>query len=424
MKNIIEELSWRGMLHNHTEGIETLLNNKSVTAYWGCDPTSDSLHIGNLAAGMLLVHLHRAGHNPILLVGGATGLIGDPSGRNDERELLSIDQLEHNLIGIRKSMENIFEFANNNNPPVYVNNYDFYKNMSVFDFLRNIGKHFSVNTMLAKDSVKNRLENGISFTEFSYQLVQGYDFYYLHKYHNCQLQVGGSDQWGNMLGGTDLIRRMGGSDAHVITCPLLVKADGTKFGKSMGGNIWLNADKTSAYQFYQHWINSSDDDVKTLIRRFTFISKAEINELEQLHDNAPHLRILQKRLAKEVTTMVHSHSDYEVALRSSELLFSDGNKEQLLQFNEKQLLDIFEGLPTYKISKTAIEATINLTDLLADKTKVYPSKGELRKNINSLYLNKEKTADLNYLVNSDDLLLGKYLVIQKGKKNYNLIIAE
>lgn len=425
MKNFVEELRWRGMVHDMMPGTEELLTKEITSAYIGFDPTADSLHIGSLVQIMTLMHFQRCGHIPYALVGGATGMVGDPSGRSDERNLLSREILEFNLKGIRSQLEKFLDFETSVNPARMVDNYDWFKNYNFLDFIRDVGKHITVNYMTAKDSVQKRLESGMSFTEFSYQLVQGYDFYYLYKNHNCKLQMGGSDQWGNITTGTELIRRMDGGQAFALTTPLLKKADGTKFGKTAGGNIWLDKTKTSPYKFYQYWINCADEDVEGFIKIFTILTKEEIDDLIQKHREAPHLRILQKRLAEEITCMVHSRDDFETALEASEILFGKGTFETLKKMDEDTFLSVFEGIPVFEVSKSVFNEGINLTELLTEKSQVFPSKGEYRRTVQQggLLVNKEKTGQADTLVKADKLLNDKYLLIQKGKKNYNIVKA-
>ncbi len=424
--NIIEELRWRGMLHNVTPDLEAACEKGQLTGYLGIDPTASSLTIGNLAALMMLLHFQRAGHKPVVLVGGATGMVGDPSGKDKERNLLDEAALNANQDAYKVQLSKLMDFEGEN-AAIMVNNYDWFKNMDVLSFLRNIGKNLTVNYMMAKDSVKTRLESGISFTEFSYQLIQGYDFVHLYKEYGCNVQMGGSDQWGNITAGTELIRRMLGSEeqGHAFTCPLITKADGSKFGKSEGGNIWLAPELTSPYQFYQFWLNTSDTDAKKYIRIFTFMGKEEIEALEAEHDAAPHTRILQKRLAQEVTTMVHSAEDYDMAIQASTILFGKGTKDTLLALSERDFLSIFDGVPQYNMPKAELAAGVDMISLLAEKTQICASKGEARRSLqgNSISINKQKIQDLAHQLNADDLISGKYLLAQKGKKNYSLIIV-
>lgn len=410
------------MLQEIMPGTEDLLNKEVVSGYIGFDPTSDSLGIGNMVQIMTLLHFQKAGHKPIALVGGATGMVGDPSGKSAERNLLDEETLNHNIICQKKQLEKFLDFNSGANSAEIVNNYDWFKGISFLEFIRDVGKHISVNYMMAKDSVKNRLENGMSFTEFSYQLVQGYDFYYLWKNKGIKLQMGGSDQWGNIVTGTELIRRKASGEAYALTTPLIKKADGTKFGKTEGGNVWLDRNKTSPYKFYQFWLNASDDDVKNYIRIFTLFAKEEIESLEAEHAEAPHLRVLQKALAKDITTRVHSEDDYNAAVGASQILFS-GTLDDLAKLSEDLFLDIFEGVPQFEISKTELESGISIIDLLAEKTQVFPSKGEARKMIQGggVLLNKAKVEDLELKIAASHLINSKYILVQKGKKNYFVI---
>jgi tyrosyl-tRNA synthetase len=424
-KNFVEELKWRGMLHDIMPGTEDLLNKEVVVGYIGFDPTADSLGVGNMVQIMTLLHFQQAGHKPIALVGGATGMVGDPSGKSAERNLLDEKTLNHNLTCQRKQLEKFLDFNCGENSASIVNNYDWFKSFTFLDFIRDVGKHISVNYMLAKDSVKSRLENGMSFTEFSYQLVQGYDFYYLWKNNGVKLQMGGSDQWGNIVTGTELIRRKDVGEAFALTTPLIKKADGTKFGKSEGGNVWLDRIKTSPYKFYQFWLNASDEDVKNYIRIFTLLTKEEIEVLETEHAKAPHLRTLQKALAKDITIRVHSEADYNAALEASEILFGKGTTEQLQQLSEEDFLSVFEGVEQFEIQKATIESGINIVDLLAETTSIFPSKGEARKMIQGggVLINKAKVDGAELIIHAQSLINNKYLLIQKGKKNYFVIKA-
>jgi tyrosyl-tRNA synthetase len=423
--NFIEELKWRGMLQDIMPGTEEMLSKGPVKGYIGFDPTADSLGVGNLVQVMTLLHFQRCGHQPVALVGGATGMVGDPSGKSAERNLLNEEQLQINLNAQRKQLEKFLDFSAGPSQAIIVNNYDWFKNFSFLDFIRDVGKHITINYMMAKDSVQRRMETGISFTEFSYQLVQGYDFYYLWKNLDMKLQMGGSDQWGNITTGTELIRRMEGGEAFALTTPLIKKADGTKFGKTEGGNIWLDPARTSPYKFYQFWMNSSDEDSKNYIRIFTTMTKAEVEALESAHDQSPHLRLLQKAIAKEVTVRVHSEEDYNAAVEASDILFGNAPTEALSKLDEDTLLSVFEGVPQVNISKSDLEAGIALLDLLADKSGIFPSRGEARKLVQSggVSINKQKVSDPNAQQTATDLLQNKYLLIQKGKKNYYLIIA-
>ena len=429
--NFVEELKWRGMIHDITPGAEEQLKKELTSAYVGIDPTADSLHIGHLVSIMMLKHFQVAGHRPIVLVGGATGMIGDPSGKSAERNLLDEPTLRHNQDCLQKQLAKLLDFDSKaENRAVLVNNYDWMKEFSFLDFIRDIGKHITVNYMMAKDSVKKRInsesQTGMSFTEFSYQLVQGTDYLHLYKTLNCKLQMGGSDQWGNIITGTELIRKKESGEAFALTCPLITKADGGKFGKTESGNVWLDPERTSPYSFYQFWLNVSDSDAEKYIKIFTMLPEKHIAELVAKHNEAPHMRVLQKELAKEVTTMVHSAEEYEMAVAASQILFGKGTAEQLHKLNESTFLSVFEGVPQFKISKTELNAGINIIDLLAEKTEVFPSKGELRRTIkgNGLSINKEKIGNPDLLVNGEFLIGGKYILAQKGKKNYFLIIAE
>lgn len=424
--NFVEELRWRGMLHDIMPGTEEQLNKEMTSGYIGFDPTADSLHVGHLTQIMTLIHFQRAGHKPFALVGGATGMVGDPSGKSAERNLLSEDVLNHNVKCLENQLKKFLDFNTGANSAEMVNNFDWFKNFTFLDFIRDVGKHLTVNYMMAKDSVKKRLESetGMSFTEFSYQLVQGYDFYYLWKEKNCQVQMGGSDQWGNIVTGTELIRRKAAGNAFAITTQLIKKADGTKFGKTESGAVWLDPAKTSPYKFYQFWLNTTDADAKSWIRIFTLKTKSQIEELEREHDLAPHLRILQKALAEEITIRSHSAEALETALKTSEFLFGNGSLEFINDLNDEELIDVFEGLPQFKIAATEFSSGVNLTDLLAEKTPIFPSKGEARKMISGggVSVNKEKMLDAAELISSEMLIRGKFLVVQKGKKNYYLII--
>lgn len=424
-KNFVVELKWRGMIQEIMPGTEELLNKETVTGYIGFDPTADSLGVGNLVQIMTLLHFQQCGHKPIALVGGATGMVGDPSGKSQERNLLSEEILNHNLKCQKKQLEKFLDFDCGPTSAEIVNNYDWFKNFSFLDFIRDIGKHITVNYMMAKDSVKSRLESGMSFTEFSYQLIQGYDFYYLWKNRGVKLQLGGSDQWGNIVTGTELIRRKDGGEAFALVTPLIKKADGTKFGKTESGNVWLDADKTSPYQFYQFWLNASDEDAKTFIRIFTLLTKEEIELLEQKHSEAPHQRLLQKALAKDVTCRVHSENDFNAAVEASGILFGEGTTDALRKLSEKDLLSAFEGVPQVNISKSELESGINVVDFFSDKTKICSSKGEARKMIQAggVSINKTKMQDIAASIASESLLNGKYILAQKGKKNYYLVKA-
>ncbi len=424
MNELINELKWRGMIHDIMPGTEEQLSKEMTSAYIGFDPTADSLHIGNLVPVMLLVHLQRAGHQPIALVGGATGMVGDPSGKTAERQLLSEELLNKNLNGQKAQLEQFLDFNCGDNSAKIVNNYDWFKDYNFLDFIRDIGKHITVNYMMAKDSVKNRLESGMSFTEFSYQLVQGYDFLHLYENYNCKIQMGGSDQWGNIVTGTELIRRKAQGEAFALTAPLIKKADGTKFGKSEGGNVWLDKKKTSPYKFYQYWLNASDEDAANYVRVFTLFSKDSIEKLESEHQEAPHLRVLQKALAKDITIRVHSVQDYEMAIKASGILFGKSTAEDLESLDEDTLLSVFEGVPKVDITQDQLEATTNPIDLLSTVTKdvIFPSKGEARRMLQGggIGINKTKIQGIDTMPDIK-LLQGKYFLVQKGKKNYYLV---
>jgi len=426
--NFVEELKWRGMIHDIMPGTEELLNKEMTTAYVGIDPTADSLHIGHLVSIMMLKHFQRAGHKPILLLGGATGMIGDPSGKSEERNLLTEEILRKNQDGLKNQLSKILNFEDNSpNKAEMVNNYDWMSKFSFLDFIREIGKHLTVNYMMAKDSVKKRMSEeskaGLSFTEFSYQLVQGYDFLHLYNHNNCKLQMGGSDQWGNITTGTELIRRKTGGEAFALTCPLITKSDGSKFGKTEKGNIWLAEELTSAYEFYQFWINTSDADAEKYIKIFTMISQDEISNIVTKHIEAPHQRHLQNELAKAVTIMIHGESAYNMAIEASQILFGKGTKETLSNLDEKTFLNIFDGVPTFEIDRESIINGINILELLAEKTTVFPSKSELRRTMkeNGLTINQEKQSNQEYVVTAKELINNKYILGRKGKKNYFLI---
>ncbi len=420
--NFIEELKWRGMIHDIMPGTEEQFEKEITAAYIGFDPTSDSLHIGSLVQIMILVHLQKCGHKPFVLVGGATGMVGDPSGKSKERNILNEKTLNHNLNCVKKQLEKFLDFNCGENSAELVNNYDWFKKLTFLDFIRDIGKYISVNYMMAKDSVKNRLETGISFTEFSYQLAQGYDFYWLYKNKNCKVQLGGSDQWGNIVTGTELVRKKGNGKAFAVTTPLIKKADGGKFGKTESGNIWLDKTKTTPYKFYQFWLNISDEDAKNYIKIFTLKSKKEIRNLIDKHKEMPHLRTLQKVIAEEVTSRVHSYQDLEIAKKASNILFGKSTNTDLKSLDEVTLLSIFEGVPKFKISK--IDLKLSMLDILAIKTQIFSSKGEARRMIksNSFSINKEKIKD-DFILSENNLLNDKYILAQKGKKNYFLIIV-
>ena len=427
MTNFVEELRWRGMLHDIMPNTEEKLNEGMTSGYIGFDPTADSLHVGHLTQIMTLIHFQNAGHKPFALVGGATGMVGDPSGKSDERNLQTEEMIEHNLKGMKTQLAKFLKFEDGGNGAVMVNNADWFKDMNLFTFIRDVGKHITVNYMMAKDSVKRRLEgdSGLSFTEFCYQLIQGYDFYHLWKNNNCLVQMGGSDQWGNIVTGTELIRRKDQGTAYAITTQLIKKADGTKFGKTESGAVWLDAEKTSPYKFYQFWLNASDDDVKKWIRIFTLKSKEEIEALETEHNTAPHLRILQKALAEDITVKTHSVEALETAIKTSEFLFGNGSLQFLKSLSENQVLEMFEGIPQFNVSKTELTTGIDAATLLAEKTAVFTSKGEAKKLIQGggVSVNKEKIADANHVFNAENLINDKFIVVQKGKKNYFLLIA-
>lgn len=426
--NFVEELTWRGMLHTIMPGTEEMLNKGMASGYIGFDPTADSLHVGHLTQIMTLIHFQRAGHKPFALVGGATGMVGDPSGKSQERNLLSEDVLQHNLEAVKAQLTRFLDFDSGMNSAEMVNNYDWFKNFTFLDFIRDVGKHITVNYMMAKDSVKKRLEGdtGMSFTEFTYQLVQGYDFYYLWKHHNCTIQMGGSDQWGNIVTGTELIRRKDAGEAFALTTQLIKKADGTKFGKTESGAVWLDPERTSPYQFYQFWLNTTDVDAKAYIRIFTLYDREVIEAWETEHDAAPHTRVLQKALAKDITIRVHGEAEYEKAIKSSEFLFGNVGIEFLSELNDAEVLALFAGVPNFAISLTELHEGISITDLLAVKTTIFPSKGEAKKTIvgGGASINKVKIATADDVYNADALLNGKFIVAQKGKKNYFLIVAE
>ncbi|WP_435136674.1 tyrosine--tRNA ligase [Formosa sp. A9] len=429
-KNLVEELTWRGLVHDIMPGTEEQLNKEMTTVYIGFDPTSDSLHIGSLVPIILLVHLEKSGHKPIALVGGATGMIGDPSGKSDERNLLDEATLAKNVAGIRGVLSRFLDFDSaEKNAPVLVNNYDWMKTFSFIEFARDVGKRITVNYMMAKDSVKKRLSGdsgvGMSFTEFTYQLIQGYDFYHLHKNHNCLLQMGGSDQWGNITTGTELVRRMNVGEeakAFAMTCPLITKADGSKFGKSEGGNVWLDADKTSVYKFYQFWLNATDEDAEKYIKIFTFLDKASIDALILEHQEAPHLRLLQKKLAEEVTSFVHSKADFENAEKASNILFSKSFKNDIKALDEKTFLDVFEGVPMAELPASELHEGVDMIAALAAKTNFLGSNSEARRALkeNAVAVNKEKVAE-DYKLTTDDLINNAYVIINKGKRNTYII---
>lgn len=417
--DLVTELEWRGLVHDKTPGLEEQLSNELTTGYIGFDPTADSLHIGNLVPVILLMHLQKSGHKPVALVGGATGMVGDPSGKTDERKLLDSDTINHNLDCQKKQLQKFLNFDSGENCAQMANNYDWFSGFGFLEFIRDVGKHISVNYMMSKDSVQNRLKTGLSFTEFSYQLVQGYDFYHLFTNENCKLQMGGSDQWGNILTGTELIRRKGGGSAFALTAPLITKPDGSKFGKSEGGNVWLDKNRTSPYKFYQFWLNVSDEEVVNYIKIFTFLEKSKIEELVKQHEEAPHLRIAQKELAKAVTTMVHSEEDYETAVEASNILFGKATSDTLKKLSEDDFLSIFEGVPQKETDNLVGQ---NIVELLSSTSGFLSSGGEARRALkeNSISVNKDKiSSDFNLA--QEHLIAGKYVLLQRGKKNYFLL---
>lgn len=429
-KNFVEELTWRGMIHDVMPGTDEHLNEAMRAAYVGFDPTADSLHIGNLVPIMLLAHYQRCGHKPVALVGGATGMIGDPSGKSNERNLLDEATLRHNQECVRQQLSQFLDFTSGaKNQALMVNNYDWMKEFSFLDFIRDVGKHITVNYMMSKDSVKNRLSgegaDGMSFTEFTYQLVQGYDFLHLYREENCTLQMGGSDQWGNITTGTELIRRIGGGKGFALTCPLITKSDGSKFGKSEGGNIWLDSKRTSPYKFYQYWLNTSDEDAEKYIKIFTFLDRETIENLVKEHQEAPHQRLLQKRLAQEVTTTVHSEEDFENAVKASEVLFGKSTAQDLKNLNEATFLDVFEGVPQAKVDRADVEEGLDMIAALSAKTNFLKSNGEARRALkeNSISVNKEKVSE-DYMIKTNDLLNDKYVIINKGKRNTYILRVE
>lgn len=427
--NFVEELKWRGMIQDIMPGTEEQLNKEITSAYVGIDPTADSLHIGHLVGVMMLQHLQNCGHKPIVLLGGATGMIGDPSGKSLERNLLDAESLKHNQEALKKQLSKFLDFSDDKpNAAILVNNYDWMSQFSFLDFIRDIGKHITVNYMMAKDSVKKRFNGegeGMSFTEFSYQLVQGYDFLYLNQNYNCKLQMGGSDQWGNITTGTELIRRKSNGEAFALTCPLITKADGSKFGKTEKGNIWLDPEKTSPYTFYQFWLNCSDEDSKRYIRIFTLRSKEEIEAMEKEHEAAPHLRILQKTLARDLTTRVHSAEDLQAAENASEILFGKGTSESLASLSEQMFLAVFDGVPQVEISKELLNNPIGIVDFLTEHTQIFAFKGEARRMLkdNGVAINKNKVQE-SFVIDNTSLMNNKYILVQKGKKNYYIIIVK
>jgi tyrosyl-tRNA synthetase len=421
--NFIDELKWRGMVHDMTPGLDELFNSgKMVTAYVGIDPTADSLHIGHLVSVMMLKHLQRAGHKPLALVGGATGMIGDPSGKSEERNLLDEKTIRHNQNCLKEQLGKFLDFNDEGNSAEIVNNYDWMKEFSFLEFVRDVGKHITVNYMMAKDSVKKRLDTGLSFTEFSYQLVQGYDFLFLNENNNCKLQMGGSDQWGNITTGTELIRRKTGGEAFALTCPLITKADGGKFGKTEEGNVWLDPVRTSPYKFYQFWLNTSDDDAEKYIKIFTLFGKEEIDKMVAEHQESPHVRLLQKALAKDITCRVHSEEEYNGAVEASQILFGNGTTDTLKNLSENMLLSVFEGVPQCEVNKNELSKGIPVLEFLADSTGIFRSRGEARRMVkdNGVSVNKAKVND-QYSISESDLLNEKYILVQKGKKNYYLV---
>jgi tyrosyl-tRNA synthetase len=430
MKNFLEELKWRGMLHDSMPATEAHLLESMRSAYVGFDPTSDSLHIGNLVPIMLLAHFQRCGHKPIALVGGATGMIGDPSGKSAERNLLDEKTLRYNQEAIKGQLSHFLDFTSNaENAAVLVNNYDWMKDFSFLDFIRDVGKHITVNYMMAKDSVKNRInaesKDGMSFTEFTYQLVQGYDFLHLYKNKNASIQMGGSDQWGNITTGTELIRRVGGGKGYAITCPLITKSDGTKFGKSEGGNVWLDGKRTSPYKFYQYWLNASDEDAEKYIRIFTFLDKKTIEALISEHKEAPHARLLQKKIGEEVTLLVHGKAAYENAIKASNILFGKSTASDLKSLDEQTFLDVFDGVPQAKVSIEDIEEGLDMIGALAAKTNFLSSNGDARRALkeNAISVNKEKIKE-TFKITKEDLIADKYVLLQRGKKTYYLLFVE
>lgn len=422
-KNFVEELRWRGMLQDIMPGTEELLSKEIVTGYCGFDPTADSLHIGSLIPIMILKHMERAGHRPIALIGGATGMVGDPSGKSDERNLLDEETLAKNIAGVKGVLSRFLDFENGE--AELVNNYDWMKGISFLDFIRDIGKHITVNYMSAKDSVKKRIETGLSFTEFSYQLIQGYDFLHLYNTKGCKLQMGGSDQWGNITTGAELVRRIGKGEGFAFTCPLMTKADGTKFGKTAGGAIWLTADKTSPYAFYQYWLNASDEDAPKYIRTFTFLAQQEIEAIEKEHAEAPHLRVLQKKIAEEITLMVHNQEALDTALAATNILFGKSTADDLKKLSDRDFMEIFDGVPNATITRNEIKDGIGIIDALAAKTGFLKSNGEARRELkgNAISVNKERV-DENLVLKEENLINNKYILLGKGKKNNYLIIVE
>lgn len=429
--NFVDELKWRGMIHDIMPGTEELLSKGQTTAYVGIDPTADSLHVGHLVSVMMMKHFQVAGHKPIFIIGGATGMIGDPSGKSQERNLLTEDTIQKNMAGIKAQLSHFIDFNSTaSNAAIMLNNYDWMKQFSFLDFIRDVGKHITVNYMMAKDSVKRRLNgefaDGMSFTEFTYQLVQGYDFLHLRKNYNCMLQMGGSDQWGNITTGTELIRRKEGLEAYGLTWPLMTKSDGKKFGKTESGNIWLDPERTSPYKFYQFWLNTTDEDAARYVKIFTLLPPAEIDALIAEHAEAPHLRKLQKTLAKEITCLIHGEEAYNSALEASQILFGNATSESLRKIDERTFLSVFEGVPQFEISASDLKAGISIVDFLANKTSIMSSKGEARRALksNAISINKEKVTGEDAIINEGHLIDGKYILAQSGKKNYFLIIVK
>lgn len=429
--NFVDELKWRGMIHDIMPGTEELLAKGQTTAYVGIDPTADSLHVGHLVSVMMMKHLQVAGHKPIFIIGGATGMIGDPSGKSQERNLLNEETIQQNMAGIKGQLSRFIDFNSTaSNAAIMLNNYDWMKQFTFLDFIREVGKHITVNYMMAKDSVKRRLSgeysDGMSFTEFTYQLVQGYDFLYLRRHHDCMLQMGGSDQWGNITTGTELIRRKEGLEAYGLTWPLMTKSDGKKFGKTESGNIWLDPERTSPYKFYQFWLNTTDDDAARYVKIFTLLPPVEIDALIAEHAEAPHLRKLQKTLAKEITCLIHGEEAYNSALEASQILFGNATSDTLRKIDENTFLSVFEGVPQYEIAAADLKPGIDIVDFLAGKTSVMASKGEARRALksNAISINKEKVSGEEFIVNESHLIDGKYILAQSGKKNYFLIIVK
>ncbi|NEN24946.1 tyrosine--tRNA ligase [Cryomorpha ignava] len=422
--NLIEELAWRGLIQDITPETEEQLNKELTSGYVGFDPTADSLHIGNLVPIMLLTHLQRSGHKPFALIGGATGRVGDPSGKTQERQLLTTEIIEHNLASQKKQLEQFLKFGDGPTDAEIVNNYEWFKKFTFLDFIRDVGKHITINYMMSKDSVKNRLESGMSFTEFSYQLIQGYDFYYLNKEKNIKLQMGGSDQWGNITTGIELTRRMGGGDTFAITAPLVKKADGTKFGKSEGGNVWLDAEKTSPYKFYQFWLNATDEDIENFIKVFSLLSRSDIEKLIAAHVEAPHLRLLQRTLAEELTLRIHGAHALEMAIEASSILFGNATAENLKKLSERDFLDVFQGVEQVEVARSLIEAGVDIVEMLSEISGFLSSKSEARRSLkeNAISVNKDKVGE-DYKVSASDLISDAYILLQRGKKKYFVVRA-